>query len=157
MMIYSGVRQMTEFSGKPVVVGVDGSASGLAAVRFAAEEAVLRDRPLQVVHGFIWPAYHVPKFADLRRDAERIVREAVAAASALAPRSPVSGHVWTASPERSCGWNAARRRWPSWAPVTRPITVPRSTRWWSTWRHGPVARSWSPIRCGRPAARYWSG
>jgi nucleotide-binding universal stress UspA family protein len=89
---------MTEFSGKPVVAGVDGSASGLVAARFAAEEAVLRDCPLRVVHGFVWPAYHVPKYADLRRDAERIVREAVAAASALAPRSLVSGHVVDGEP-----------------------------------------------------------
>ncbi|PZM91009.1 MAG: universal stress protein UspA, partial [Actinobacteria bacterium] len=39
----------------PVVVGVDGSAAGLTAVRMAAREAALRRRPLRLVHALIWP------------------------------------------------------------------------------------------------------
>jgi nucleotide-binding universal stress UspA family protein len=89
---------MTEFSGKPVVVGVDGSASGLAAARLAAQESVFRDSPLRVVHCFVWPAYQVPNYYDLRRDAERVVNEALAAASALAPDTSVSGHVVDGEP-----------------------------------------------------------
>lgn len=89
---------MTEFLGRPVVVGVDGSASGLAAARLAAQEAVLRKSPLRVVHGFLWPPYQVPHYADLRRDAERIVDVAVAVASSLAPRTPVTGHVVDGEP-----------------------------------------------------------
>jgi nucleotide-binding universal stress UspA family protein len=89
---------MTEFFGKPVVVGVDGSESGLAAARLAAQEAVLRESPLRVVHGFLWPPYEVPHYADLRRDAERIVDVAVAVASSHAPRTPVTGHVIDGEP-----------------------------------------------------------
>jgi nucleotide-binding universal stress UspA family protein len=89
---------MTESSGKPVVVGVDGSAAGLTAARLAAQEAVLRNCPLRVVHGFVWPPYQVPNYANLYRDADRIVRDAVTAASALAPRTVVSGHVVNGEP-----------------------------------------------------------
>ncbi|MEV6931797.1 universal stress protein [Dactylosporangium sp. NPDC051485] len=35
---------------RPVVVGVDGSPAGLGAVRWAADEAALFDRPLEIVH-----------------------------------------------------------------------------------------------------------
>ncbi len=43
-----------------VIVGVDGSASSLAAVEAAAREARLRTAALKVVHAFLWPAMHVP-------------------------------------------------------------------------------------------------
>ncbi|MEV1147848.1 universal stress protein, partial [Micromonospora sp. NPDC049799] len=46
---------MTIDTGAPVVVGVDGSAAALDAVRVAAREAAYRQRPLRVVHAFIWP------------------------------------------------------------------------------------------------------
>lgn len=84
---------MTDYSGKPVVVGVDGSASSLAAVRLAAREASLRASPLRVVHCFVWPTYQVPNYGDLRRDAQRLLAQATATASTLAPDIPVSGHV----------------------------------------------------------------
>lgn len=73
----------------PVVVGVDASAAALRAVRFAAEEARLRDAPLHVVHATAWP------FADLttapadldvaglvRDAADELLRSAVASAAA---------------------------------------------------------------------------
>jgi nucleotide-binding universal stress UspA family protein len=97
-MICSGVSQMTEFSGTAVVVGVDGSAAALAAVRLAAEEAALRAGRLRIVHGFLWPTYQVPNYAALRRDAERLVDEAVAVAASIAPGTPVSGHIVDGEP-----------------------------------------------------------
>ena len=39
---------------RPVVVGVDGSDSALAAVRWAAVEADRRQAPLRVVTAFSW-------------------------------------------------------------------------------------------------------
>ncbi|NUT46145.1 MAG: universal stress protein [Saccharothrix sp.] len=44
----------------PIVVGVDGSRSALAAVRWAAEEAVRRGAPLKLVHAYLVPARNVP-------------------------------------------------------------------------------------------------
>lgn len=87
----------------PVVVGVDGSACGLAAVDLAAREAALRGRALRVVHGFIWPLMHVPlgpsamgpPEGGLRHHAERIVAEAVERARAAAPGTEVTGEVIT--------------------------------------------------------------
>jgi len=46
---------MTAVAGAPVV-GVDGSQRSLDAVEAAAAEAVLRHRPLRIVHAFRWPA-----------------------------------------------------------------------------------------------------
>lgn len=89
---------MNAFSGRAVVVGVDGSASSLVAVRLAAEDAALRNAPLGVVHCFVWPPYEVPNYGLLRRDAERTVEEAVAVASALVPGTPVSGTVVDGEP-----------------------------------------------------------
>ncbi|MDW8804538.1 universal stress protein, partial [Streptomyces scabiei] len=44
----------------PVVVGVDGSPAGMAAVETAAHEAALRGVGLRLVHAFGWPGAHVP-------------------------------------------------------------------------------------------------
>ena len=44
----------------PVVVGVDGSPSSMAAVEVAARAAGLRGVGLRLVHAFGWPAAHVP-------------------------------------------------------------------------------------------------
>jgi nucleotide-binding universal stress UspA family protein len=44
----------------PVIVGFDGSRSAHAAVRYGADEAVLRDRELRIVHAFSWPLTYPP-------------------------------------------------------------------------------------------------
>ncbi|MEU7997208.1 universal stress protein [Micromonospora sp. NPDC049060] len=92
---------MTINTGAPVVVGVDGSAAALDAVRAAAREAAQRQRPLRVVHAFIWPltraplgaAEGAPAGAGLRNQAERYVAEAIAEATKVAPDVPVTGVV----------------------------------------------------------------
>ncbi|MCT7356676.1 universal stress protein [Streptomyces sp. 15-116A] len=89
-----------------VVVGVDGSASGLAAVEAAAREARLRGAGLRVVHAFFWPAMHVPlgpspvgpPEGGLRNMADRLVREAVERARVTAPEVEVSHVVVTGEP-----------------------------------------------------------
>ncbi|MFE7804516.1 universal stress protein [Streptomyces sp. NPDC057430] len=89
-----------------VVVGVDGSASSLAAVEAAAREARWRDAGLRVVHAFLWPAMHVPlgpsplgpPEGGLRNMVERVVAEAVARARSTAPGVDVSHAVVTGEP-----------------------------------------------------------
>ncbi|MFD5835913.1 universal stress protein [Streptomyces collinus] len=89
-----------------VVVGVDGSASSLAAVEVAAREARLRAAGLRVVHAFVWPATHVPlepsqlgpPGGGLRNMADRLVTEAVERARAVAPDVDTSHGVVTAEP-----------------------------------------------------------
>jgi nucleotide-binding universal stress UspA family protein len=86
-------------SEKPVVVGVDGSARGLAAVEWATAEAVLRHRPLRVVHALIWvPANLEPAAAPAAHEAYwkqagDYVADAVGLARMRAPELPVSGEV----------------------------------------------------------------
>ncbi|RKN40195.1 universal stress protein [Micromonospora endolithica] len=92
---------MTINTGAPVVVGVDGSAAALDAVRVAAREAAYRQRPLRVVHAFVWaltgvplaPAPGAPAGAGLRNQAQRYVTEAVAGAAKVAPDVEVTGAV----------------------------------------------------------------
>ncbi|MGW4460985.1 universal stress protein [Micromonospora sp. NPDC004704] len=88
-------------SGAPVVVGVDGSPTGLNAVRLGVDEALRRSCPLRVVHAFVWPKLKVsgkpspagPAEGGLRRQAERVVAEAVDEARAAAPDLQVTGEV----------------------------------------------------------------
>ncbi|MFJ8145959.1 universal stress protein [Streptomyces sp. NPDC096048] len=86
-----------------VVVGVDGSASSLAAVEAAAREARARGAGLRVVHAFVWPAMRVPlgpsplgpSEGGLRKMADRLVAEAVERARATAAEVDVSRAVVT--------------------------------------------------------------
>nr|WP_308186346.1 universal stress protein [Streptomyces sp. MNU76] len=78
---------------RPVVVGVDGSPSALAAVEAAAQEARMRGAKLHVVHAFVWPAMHVPPGGSplgppaggVREGIEHLLAEAVERALATAP------------------------------------------------------------------------
>ena len=51
---------MNDQRGFRVTVGVDGSASSLDAVRWAAAEAAARAGGLRVVHAWLWPMMPVP-------------------------------------------------------------------------------------------------
>jgi nucleotide-binding universal stress UspA family protein len=88
----------------PVVVGVNGSAASLAAVRLGAREAVARSRKLRVVHAFTWPDPRFGRppqgYAQSRRDASRLVDRAVAAAQRSVPGVKVSGLVSDGLPIR---------------------------------------------------------
>ncbi|SCL26820.1 universal stress protein [Micromonospora inyonensis] len=92
---------MNSADGAAVVVGVDGSAQALRAVRLAAVEADRRQRPLRVVHAYIWPLLHVsgappaggPPGSGLRQQAHRIVDEAVDEARAAVADLPVTGEI----------------------------------------------------------------
>ncbi|WBB76475.1 universal stress protein [Micromonospora sp. WMMD1128] len=92
---------MNSANGAAVVVGVDGSESAARAVRLAAREAARRNRPLRVVHGFIWPLLRVPVTAPdqappgagLRHQAEQLVGDAVATAEAQCPGLRVTGEI----------------------------------------------------------------
>ncbi|MFD1659907.1 universal stress protein [Streptomyces caeni] len=92
--------------GGVVVVGVDGSASSLAAVEAAAREARLHDAGLRVVHAFIWPAMHVPPGPSplglpeggIRNMVEGLVAEGVERAREVAPEVDVSHAVVTGEP-----------------------------------------------------------
>lgn len=93
-------------SGGLVVVGVDGSASSLAAVEVAAREAALRGAGLRVVHAFFWPAMHVPLSPSpygppeggLRNIAERLMTEAVERARTVAPEVRVTDLIVSGEP-----------------------------------------------------------
>ncbi|MCI4066569.1 universal stress protein [Micromonospora sp. R77] len=84
-------------NGAAVVVGVDGSEPARRAVRLAAGEAARRNRPLRVVHGFIWPLLRVPVGGPvdtgLRHQAQEVVAAAVAEAEAAAPGLRVTGEI----------------------------------------------------------------
>ncbi|MCZ7438312.1 universal stress protein [Micromonospora sp. WMMC241] len=97
---------MTDRSGAPVVVGVDGSPSALDAVRLAAREAAIRHRPLRVVNAFLWPLLGTPMGpvaavlpdAEIRQEAERLVREAVDEARKVDVDLTVTGAVVDGGP-----------------------------------------------------------
>jgi nucleotide-binding universal stress UspA family protein len=79
----------------PVVVGVNGTAAGLAAVRLGAREAVNRGRELRVVHVFAWPNKHPGTqelgYAAARQAAADIVEQALTTARRSTPRVHVTG------------------------------------------------------------------
>jgi nucleotide-binding universal stress UspA family protein len=86
----------------PVVVGVNGTAAGLAAVRLAAREAVARGRELRVVHAFTWPKRGAPdlEYAPARHAAALFVDQAVTMASRSTPGAHVSGILVDGLPGR---------------------------------------------------------
>jgi len=94
------------------VVGVNGTAAGLAAVRLAAREAVSRGRQLRIVHAFTWPDKQWPgprgtevrdldiQYDEARRTASAILDEAVATAKRSTPGVRVSGQLVDGPPDR---------------------------------------------------------
>lgn len=88
----------------PVVVGVNGTSSGLAAARLGAREAAARGHPLRILHVFTWPGNHslddAPDWATARREAGQIVAQAGASASRTAPGVPVEGLLLDGLPVR---------------------------------------------------------
>ena len=92
-----------------VVVGVDGSESALATVRWAAGEATRRDAPLRLVGVLEWSAYRPPAAAGVLPEGDRDVliehlrkelTGAAAQAHALAPELTVTHHIAVGSPKR---------------------------------------------------------
>lgn len=97
----------------PVVVGVDGSKPGLAAVALGVDQARRHGRPLRLVHVFEWPLHGVflgasPEVpggitgepeagarasAGLAADADRVLAEALAHARAAGAEVALSGEV----------------------------------------------------------------
>ncbi|GAA1090310.1 MULTISPECIES: universal stress protein [Kitasatospora] len=84
----------------PVVVGYDGSAESIAALRWATVEAALRGLPLELVQAWPWPKHHVLGGEDADRwvrqqlaDQEAAVRASagdVAVTSRLVPDAPAA-------------------------------------------------------------------
>jgi nucleotide-binding universal stress UspA family protein len=80
-------------TGRPVVVGVDGSECALQAVRWGAAEAMRRRRPLRLVAAHPWPAGGLVGDPGLGVDPQAVLRDVVlgqlataaAAARAVAP------------------------------------------------------------------------
>jgi nucleotide-binding universal stress UspA family protein len=92
---------MSDAAGAAVVVGVDGSPQSLNAVVLAGQLASERQRPLHVVHAFMWPLMNVPlgpapgapAEGGLEYAAQQIVDEAVAQIRAERPRLTVTGEI----------------------------------------------------------------
>jgi nucleotide-binding universal stress UspA family protein len=78
-----------------VVVGVNGTAAGLAAVRLGAREAVSRGRQLRIVHAFTWASGQ-----QSRRAAEQLLDEATATAQRSTPGVRVAPQLLDGPPDR---------------------------------------------------------
>ncbi|BFU44137.1 universal stress protein [Krasilnikovia sp. MM14-A1004] len=101
-----------------VVVGVNRTAAGLAAVRLGAREAVARGCALRIVHAFTWPEKAPPRpwpetvgpgpgqdlesqdYGTARQAAARMVEHAVAVARRATPAPDVRGMVVDGPPAR---------------------------------------------------------
>lgn len=92
---------------RPILVGIDGSASALAAARWAAREAALRQAPVRLVNAFGWMPVHdeddpVQIVPGARDELLRGAREKLAAAAAqvaeVAPDVAVSSDATTGNP-----------------------------------------------------------
>ncbi|MCG8915546.1 universal stress protein [Actinokineospora sp. PR83] len=88
----------------PVVVGVDGSPYARQALDWAIAEAVGTNRPLRVVHAFVWSLLGVPDrptktapHGGLRADAQQLLDAALAHARSTAPGVEVTGAFPTAT------------------------------------------------------------
>ena len=85
---------------RPVVVGVDGTPGSLSAVRWAAEEALLRKLPLRLVYVYTWPPNYgpTPMYGawptrdplEIKETAEQLALEAADVARAAQPTVEVT-------------------------------------------------------------------
>jgi nucleotide-binding universal stress UspA family protein len=96
-----GMMERSDLAGL-VLVGVDGSDAGLAALDWAIGEAQGRHARLRIVHAFAWPLFKQAKLGPspfgpaqggLRAEAERVLDEAVRRACAEAPGVAVEGRT----------------------------------------------------------------
>lgn len=79
-----------------ITVGVDGSPESLAAVDWAADEAVLRGMPLRLVHAWLWQPLEVPVVQDREaqaQSAQAILREAETRVAGRHPRLAFTSEV----------------------------------------------------------------
>ena len=107
---------MTAPTSRPVVVGIDGSDSALAAARWGAVEARRRNAPLRLVTAFAWtrnrdlvvvtPEVGEQYRSDLQARAEQQLAEAITAAELAVPDRPVDGSVVVGSPIDALGEEA---------------------------------------------------
>src|SRR5581483_5712833 len=97
---------MTSHSGKPIVVGVDDSASSDAALRWAMAEARRRKLGVTIVYGYwspmwatTWPGFiPVPGDVFLKEEAQAFGTRMRERATALAPTVDVTVRVLDESP-----------------------------------------------------------
>jgi nucleotide-binding universal stress UspA family protein len=90
----------------PIVVGVDGSEPSRIALEWAAREAALRQRPLRILHAFLWPATDAylgpspagPPDGGLRNLAEELLADAATQARSAAPGIEVSTELAVCAP-----------------------------------------------------------
>jgi nucleotide-binding universal stress UspA family protein len=85
-----------------VLVGIDDSVQGTAALRWAAQEAALRKTPLHILHAFPWPMPGVvadPRHLEMWDAAQRLVAEAEYWAKNITPA--VSTELVTGGPSQS--------------------------------------------------------
>lgn len=93
---------MSGSDGSYVLVGVDGSAAGERALRWAADEARLRRMPLTVCHAWHWP-YPVPPsrpaaLEPVRRIGRHILEKALITAREAAPQIQIRGRLVAGEP-----------------------------------------------------------
>lgn len=90
---------------RPIVVGVDGSEPSLAATRWAATEADLRDLPLRLVHAYQPHAYQPyqawPQIRARQADPHAILTKATNAARAERASVPIAGQAHPSPPAQT--------------------------------------------------------
>lgn len=89
---------------RPVTVGVDGSPESLSAASWAANEALLRNAPLHIVHAWEWsphPTVAVPAGTSQHDWADQMLREAVDHVRALHPDLSIVDQQVSQSPVKA--------------------------------------------------------
>jgi nucleotide-binding universal stress UspA family protein len=88
---------MSVLTGRPIVVGVDGSNASLVGLAWAVHEAMHEHRPVRLVHAWEIPApgyVPVPSAVDLvRESAQTVLAESLAKAQEWAPGLPVDARM----------------------------------------------------------------